>query len=59
VPVVRACRSTILADADQDDAAMPVREANDRVRELLVGEGRVGFGNELGGELFTTREETA
>jgi hypothetical protein len=59
VSMMRAHDRPVAAHADEYDAAMTVREANDRVHQLLIGERVILLGDELGGELFAARYESA
>ena len=43
---------TIIADSNEDDAAMSVGETNDRVHQLVIARRPVGLGDEFGRELF-------
>jgi hypothetical protein len=57
--MMRARDLPVVGHADQYDAAMTVRETNDRVHQLLIGERVILLGDELGGELFAARYESA
>ena len=51
--------ASIVIDAGEHHAAMPVRETHDGINEQLIGERMTPLTNELRGELFAAVDEAA
>ena len=56
---MRARRSPGVIDSHEHHAAVTVRETHDGIHQVIVAQRRVAFGQKLGGELFTAREQAA
>jgi len=57
--MMRAGWAPVVGDADEDDAAVAVREADHGIHQLIVSQRGVGLREEFGGELLAAREEPA
>ena len=57
MPRTNARHTPVIIDPREDDAPMPIREAHDRIDEVLIGDRIADLSDELGGKLLAVREE--
>ena len=59
VSVMRSGGNAVIADANEDDTTVSVRQTHDRIHELVVAQRPAALGDEFGGELLAARNEPA